>query len=205
MSNFDFIAPIYDSIAKVVYGNKLRAAQSHFLHYIKSKQSVLIVGGGTGWILTQFKDSCVTIDYVEQSSKMIQIAQQRKCGASVNFIHSSEIPTFKKYDVVITPFVLDCFPADRLKAFVSSIDQQVKQKGIWICVDFNSEDRRFISKLLARTMIVFFRFVAKLPTSQLDNYFDVIEGNGYQIVDYQLFVGGFVKAALLKKIIFNPI
>lgn len=199
MSNFDFIAPIYDSIAKVVYGNKLRAAQSHFLHYIKSKQSVLIVGGGAGWILTEFKDSSVSIDYVEQSSKMIQIAQQRECEASVNFIHSSEIPTSKKYDVVITPFVLDCFPSDRLKAFVLSIDQQVKHEGAWICVDFNSEDKRFISKLLARMMIVFFRIVAKLPTSQLDNYFSVIECIGYQSIDYQLFVGGFVKASLLKK------
>ncbi len=112
---YDVIAPVYDTLAKLFIGKALRRAQVYFLRYIPDGAKVLIVGGGTGWILEEISavhSKGLEIDYVDVSSKMIALAKRKNWGKNkVDFIHQSilDFTTQHQYDVIITPFLLDNF------------------------------------------------------------------------------------------------
>ncbi len=50
-ANYNNSAWFYDSLAGLVYGKALVKAQVYLLQYIPADSNILIVGGGTGWIL----------------------------------------------------------------------------------------------------------------------------------------------------------
>ncbi len=113
LNGFDAVAGIYDGLARLVYGKSLHAAQAQFLPVIPSDAKVLIIGGGTGWLLHELLllNTGCQVWYVEASAKMI-VAAQKKIGndARVHFIHGTEaaIPEEVVFDVVITNFFLTC-------------------------------------------------------------------------------------------------
>lgn len=58
--NFNWVAPFYDALSFLVFGRRLQRAQTVFLDQIPAGASVLIVGGGTGWLLEQALIHCQT-------------------------------------------------------------------------------------------------------------------------------------------------
>ena len=78
-SNFNLIAPVYDFLAKMVFGSHLKKAQTIFLNQIKEGDRVLVVGGGTGWILEELNqlNKPIKVVYVEPSTKMMSLSKAR--------------------------------------------------------------------------------------------------------------------------------
>ena len=114
--SFQRVASFYDSLAKLVFGKSIRQAQQHYLTEIREGSRVLIVGGGTGWILKDLLHlrNCQII-YLETASSMRKRAEQhyRKLkkrflsrGNEVIFVQGSvsALPADSAYDVVITFF-----------------------------------------------------------------------------------------------------
>ncbi len=77
--SFDWIAPYYDWLTRLVFGRSIRRAQRHFLGQIPPGARVLVVGGGTGWLLVDLlKRPAVThVTYLEASAVMLRLAQQK--------------------------------------------------------------------------------------------------------------------------------
>jgi hypothetical protein len=50
-ANYNNSAWFYDRLSRMVYGRALINAQVYLLQYVPAGASVLIAGGGTGWIL----------------------------------------------------------------------------------------------------------------------------------------------------------
>ncbi len=78
-TNYNKIAKYYDLISRLVYGKAIIKAQVSLLKFIPANSSVLIIGGGTGWVLEELAkihQEGLTIIYVENSSKMIALAQK---------------------------------------------------------------------------------------------------------------------------------
>jgi tRNA (cmo5U34)-methyltransferase len=48
---FDRLAPFYDSLARLIIGKGIKQSQLHFLNHLRDKTKLLVLGGGTGWIL----------------------------------------------------------------------------------------------------------------------------------------------------------
>ena len=112
LNGFNTIAKIYDTLAKIVFGRVIKKAQLHFLNEIPIEAKVLILGGGTGWILNSILKirPAVEVWYIEASTKMISIAKKKVVGFNnIHFIHGTEqnIPVDQHYDVVITNFYFD--------------------------------------------------------------------------------------------------
>ncbi|RZL39782.1 MAG: methyltransferase domain-containing protein [Pedobacter sp.] len=112
INNYDKIANYYDSLSRLVFGKSQLNAQINQLKNIKKNSSILIVGGGTGWILEEIgkrHPSGLKITYVEISAKMLALSKDRDYGAnSVLFIHSS-IEDFNlgdHFNIILTPFLL---------------------------------------------------------------------------------------------------
>ncbi len=51
MNGFNRIAGVYDFLAKLVFGKHIRRSQEHFLKMVIQQNKVLVLGGGSGWIL----------------------------------------------------------------------------------------------------------------------------------------------------------
>lgn len=201
--NFDRIVPFYDLLANMVYGDSIRMSQVYFLNRIPSGAKVLILGGGSGWVLHELAkvNKFLRIDYVEASKKMlIKAKRQKDLGfKEINFIHGTEkILSSKKYDFVLTPFVLDVFPEDELEAAVLRVKRLLVKNGLWLCVDFNVNDKSLKAKILSFLMIRFFRVVSGLKTTSLFDYFDEIYKAGCTPIAAKCFYGKFIKSQLFK-------
>ncbi len=203
MTSFDRIAPHYDFLARLVFGKSITQSQEYYLKEIKEGDRILILGGGTGWIL----DSIYAITkpgeiwYVDSSMKMLDQASAREVGETcVHFIQDSQnsIPSHIKFDVVITNFFLDMFPPKELPEVIKSVSLKLKPKGVWLCTDF-VETGKWKHSILLKSMFFFFNLIANLKNNLLaDWHHQLIEG-GLSITKEKSYFDGFIKATVFKK------
>ena len=204
MANFDFVSYSYDSLAKLVYRGSIRKAQVHFLDRIEANDRVLVLGGGTGWILEELGNINVNchVDYVEASINMLNKSKNFDFNqfASLQFIHGTEVSVEgNQYDFIITPFVLDVFPLGEMKLMVKNVFDLLAENGKWLCIDFNCKDTSFKAKALSFLMIIFFRLFSGLNSDSVLDYFGVLNTTGLKEVANASFFGSFIKAVLYKK------
>jgi len=113
--NYNFIAPLYDRLKKLVFGDQIDVAERTYYHRVKSGEKVLVVGGGTGTNL-KFLSNSSHITYIDSSSKMIEIAREkRKNAIQFTICDFLEFESSEQFDWIICPFVLDVFTEEDLK------------------------------------------------------------------------------------------
>lgn len=169
-NQYDLVAPFYDALAKLIFGEKLLKAQIHYLGEMKSSDRVLIVGGGTGRILKHPSFLHVKcIDYVELSAKMMLEARQN--AGNLETVRFLEIDFFQhhgEYDFIICNFFLDCFNEHYLSLAIRKLHGLLSQNGTLLVTDFKpSTNRR--NKLLVSLMIIFFRLTTRLQAPKLQD------------------------------------
>lgn len=200
--NFNWIAPVYDALAFVVFGHKLQKAQTVFLDTIPANASVLIVGGGTGWLLEQVLvyGQPKRIVYLETSSRMVARASQRiiknSLIGSVEFRigDESSLKPDECFDVILTPFVLDLFSEQTLQTnIIPKLRNVLRTDGLWFVTDFVKPQIAW-QKALLWTMIRFFRLTANIKARQLADWQKLLAGAGLSCEKRQTQVGGMVSA-----------
>jgi ubiquinone/menaquinone biosynthesis C-methylase UbiE len=201
-SNFDFIAPAYDQLARLVFGKSIVESQLYFLNAIPEDASVLILGGGTGWLLEELitrKPNC-SVCYIEASSKMLTLTNQRKFNEKMTFIHGTEndIPSRFKYDVVITNFYLDLFSEKKLDDVVKKITAHVSATGMWIATDF-VDGKKWWHRLMLKVMYQFFCFTSGVEASTLPTWEKSMLQHLWIEQDHKLTYGTFIKSVILKR------
>lgn len=202
MNGFDRVAPVYDKLARLVFGKAITRAQTRFLSEIDSNSEVLILGGGTGWLLAGLvasKPDC-RVTYIDASEKMIDMAQEKIRGYehSVSFIHGTEreIPSASTYDVVITNFYLDLFNMHSCRAVCGLIRSHCRPGSWWLACDF--VNRTWWHGALLKTMYIFFRFTAGLGTVHLPDWQTHIKDTGFTEIGAQYYTGKFICSALYR-------
>ncbi|GAB4041494.1 class I SAM-dependent methyltransferase [Spirosoma jeollabukense] len=203
-SGFDWIAPIYDALAFVVFGRKLQQAQLTFLNRIPHDATILLVGGGTGWLLEQVLTQCKPrrVLYLELSARMVAQASQRmvKNGVvgSVEFRVGDvrDLPTDEPFDILITPFLLDLFPESTVQTdVIPKLLRILKPTSLWLVTDFVTTDIWW-QKALLWSMIQFFRLTAGIETAQLADWQRLLSEAGLIRQESQPQVGGMVRAEI---------
>lgn len=205
-NNYDFIAPWYDRLSRMVFFRAQVNAQKEQLSFIENHQRILIVGGGTGWILEEIANirQDLQITYVEISENMLELAKQKKCGNnSVDFVHlpienfTNDIP----YDVILTAFLFDNFAKVRAELVFFNLHQKLKKEGLWLFSDFIEHPKKNHWKnLLLKLMYLFFDKVARIEAKNLVNMYQYFEENGYKIVQEKYYYSSFVKAVVFRKV-----
>lgn len=198
--NFDWIAPVYDTLARLVFGQRLQVAQALFLDRIPAGASVLLVGGGTGELLVAVcarQPDCHVL-YLETSSRMVALATRRMLRwsgpATVTFRVGDELVLHpdEQFDVVITPFVLDLFTEEiLLTRLIPRLKQTLKPGGVWLVTDFVNT-AGWWQRALLWTMIRFFRLTAGVAVRHLANWQQLLARAGLTRQQQQPAVWGMV-------------
>jgi len=205
--DFNIVARPYDFISRLVFGNSLVEAQVSSLHVIRPDSHILIVGGGTGWILeeiTKIHSSGLKISYVENSSAMIDLSKKRNWQQNtVAFFHQpiQDFHIDKPFDVIITPFFFDLFKQDEIRLMFSGLDKKLNKDGLWLYTDFIPEKYQIHvwQKILLKTMYFFFGITSKVEARELidmDLYFTKV----YTKISENWFYGQFVRAVVYQKL-----
>lgn len=198
--SFDWIAPLYDPLAFLVFGRKLQRAQTVFLGQIPPGASVLIVGGGTGWLLERVLTTCQPkhVVYLEASAQMAARASRRivrhAVVGSVAFRVGDEtqLKPNERFDVIMTPFVLDLFTEKTLlTAFIPTLRSRLAPGGLWAVTDFVQPQTGW-QKALLWSMIRFFRLTAGIEIRQLADWQRCLRETGLTLQNRERQVGGMV-------------
>ncbi|HTH83487.1 MAG TPA: class I SAM-dependent methyltransferase [Mucilaginibacter sp.] len=205
-SNYDNSAWFYDSLARVVYGKSLINAQLFLLQFVPPDSSILIVGGGTGWILeelTRIHSSGLKVTYVEVSANMMALSQKRNSGNNEvvyvnNAVEDAALPG--NFDVVITPFLFDNFTEATLQKVFAYVHQQLKTEGLWLNADFQLTGRWWQNVML-KTMFVFFKLLCGIEASALPAIEEQFTRWGYATIQQKTFFGDFVVSKVYRKIL----
>lgn len=210
-SGFDRAANFYDPLAQLVYGNSLRNSQLYLLPFIPDNCRVLVIGGGSGWLLEQLLHTGKQLDilYLEASPKMLQKAEQKytqlrhACTCKVDFRLGNEeaLLQHEQYDIVITPFLLDLFPPKRLQQLMQKLDKALSENGLWLFADFwpVQHPPAWWQKILIWGMYVFFGAVSGVEAKELPDYAKHFQRLGYGEVASESFYGGFVQAKVFER------
>ena len=206
-NNYDASAWFYDALAKLVFGKALVKAQQFLIGDIQPKLNILIVGGGTGWILeelTKVQASSLKITYVEISAKMLALSKKRKFGQNeVAFVHKAieEYQLSQKYDVILTPFLFDNFSKKRIQLVFDQLHQSLKLDGLWLLCDFQVQENRhqIWQKVLLQTMYLFFGLLCNVETKTLVKMDVYFQHRNYILVKEKTFYQGFIISKVYQK------
>jgi tRNA (cmo5U34)-methyltransferase len=202
-SGFDRIAWMYDFLAFLVFGQALKNAQKALLPKIPRNSRILIIGGGSGWLLQEVLLHCLPryVLYVEASVQMLQRSRNRvqslAAAANVEFRLGNEtvIQPSDELDVVICPFFLDLFPTERLRnSILPRLTQSLSVGGIFLVTDFIPSAAPH-HRLLIRTMYWFFGQIARIEASQLPPYDLLLNKLPLRKTFVQSFQGGLIESS----------
>ncbi|MDB5240486.1 MAG: type 12 methyltransferase [Spirosoma sp.] len=199
-AHFDWIAPVYDALVFVVFGRRLNRAQAVFLDRIPPGASVLIVGGGTGWLLEPLLTDgrAARIVYLESSARMLARAScrmlNRQLMGTVEFRLGDErsLRSDERFDLLMTPFVLDLFTTETLQTlFIPRLRSALKENGLWLITDF-IRTSVWWQRALLWSMIRFFILTARIEARHLADWQRLLSEAGLTLRERSPQVGGFV-------------
>lgn len=201
INNFDALAPYYDTLARIVYGKSIQRAQTEFIYTIPVRATILILGGGTGWILDSLThgNQGHKIYFIEASSEMIGRAQRRSIDGDVIFIHGTEaaIPQGLKFDVVMTNFYFDLFTNAGVQHRIQHIAKFCNDDARWLVTDF--VNTRWWHSLLLKSMYAFFKLTSGIEADHLPDWEPALHAAGYSCTDQRGFYKGFIQSYVFEK------
>ena len=182
---FDPVAPVYDALARLVFGRQLQRAQTELIGSVtlpNQSASILIVGGGTGFLLLNIlkKFPGCRVLHLEASGSMNRRATRRllrtfTSGAAPETVafrtgDETTLSPGEQFDLILLPFVLDLFTEATLKTrFLPRLQAATAPGGQWLVTDFVNSPLWYHRTLLW-TMFRFFRLTTCIEARQLPDW-----------------------------------
>jgi ubiquinone/menaquinone biosynthesis C-methylase UbiE len=207
-NNYDNIARYYDFLSRLVFRTTQRDAQTALLPFIEKNSTVLIAGGGTGWILEEMANICpagLHIYYVEISANMIALAKERKYQQhEVTFINMAVEdfggPPSGTFDVIMTPFLFDNFAKERIRPVFLHLHNMLRPGGKWLFTDFHYQQVAPLwQRVLLRSMYVFFRILCRVEADALADIEPLFRDHHYTTLYEAFYFRKFIRSAVYRK------
>jgi ubiquinone/menaquinone biosynthesis C-methylase UbiE len=207
--SFDRLAPHYHWLETVGFGSTLQKARTRWSEELAAPRKVLIVGEGVGRFLCEFlrvhPDSAV--DCVDSSARMLELARRSISdgGNRVRFFEEDILswtpPRF--YDLLVTNFVLDCFPQNELKLIVQKLAGVATPGAYWLLADFCIPEAGFArvhARFWLATLYGFFRMTAGIRAKRLVDPTPELQANGFVCLERSQWRLGLVKSELWQNV-----
>ncbi len=202
---FDKIAPFYDGLSFLIFGNLLLKAQLEFISLSRPPCKILIVGGGTGKLLEEIckrYPEGLDIHYLDFSIKMIEKGKRKNIYKNRVCFEVENIANFKSstesYDVILTPFFMDCFEVIAQEKIHTMLGNSLKSGGLWFFTDFhlNAFSPPW-QKWLVRWMYRFFFRACGLKDCRLPDAEALF--TSYKLLNGKSFLGNFILSNVYRK------
>ncbi len=208
---FDRLAGVYDLLVRLVFGRAIEKAQCALLEKLPPGGKILLIGGGTGWLLkplcTQAKPA--ELLYLDASAAMIAKARafaRREIPQElekITFLHGTQLDLTeqKMFDILITPFFLDLFSQKELPAVFEKLKQQLQPDGCWYLIDFQLPANAFrpFARALIWVMYRFFRLFTSMSGNKLCDPSSLFRDANFQLTHEKSFYLGMVKSQLWER------
>lgn len=207
-NNYDPIAGSYDLLSRLVFGQAEINAQVELLRYIGPGSRILIVGGGTGWILERLAaihPSGLRITYVESSANMMALTKKRNCGHNEVVLVQLPVEQFvteERYDAILTGFLFDNFSVDSATQVFHTLHALLKNEGYWLFADFyyHKGKGKLWQSLMLQSMYTSARLVCHVEAKELTDTEPLFTAAGYRQVYSAFHYGRFIKSIAYQKI-----
>jgi ubiquinone/menaquinone biosynthesis C-methylase UbiE len=190
--SFDPVAPHYRWLETIAFGNALQRARTCWIDTIARPKRTLIVGEGDGRFLCELVRAYpkINVDCIDASEAMLQLARARlrrmhpESFSRVQFVREDILKWSprKSYDLLVTHFVLDCFPGRELQAIIAKLASAAEPGAVWLIADFTTPRKRFArahGRLWLRMMYTFFRTTAGIAANELVDPAPCLAGRGF--------------------------
>jgi SAM-dependent methyltransferase len=193
--NCDAIAPWYRWLEYAGFGRALQRRREAFLSEVADARRVLVLGDGDGRALAALLrvNTQATVDYVDLSARMLQLARAR-AGAQRVVYHRADALTMPlaegEYDLIVTHFFLDCFDARDQVRLIERVGRAASPRARWVVSEFR---RRGI---FVAMLYLFFRFATGLRTRELVDHHPCFERHGFCLERAESAWGGLLGSEL---------
>ena len=209
---FDLLASIYDTGVFMVFGKTLLILQKELVDQVAPVSTCLIVGGGTGAILRYGMDIQLAnrYYYAELSGAMIKKTKNRLSTNEIGIVRFSQdvysIDNQIKYDLILLPFVLDCYESQEVQSMLIHFTSRLESNGKIGVIDFNNDSidglkPRFWQHIITRLLYLFFRFTVGLKPKRLPPIIPILKDSGLNCVWNKSKYNAWLQASVWAKII----
>lgn len=205
-NNYNSVAFFYDALNRVVFGKSTVKSQVWLLEKIPAHAHVLIIGGGTGWILEKLSGihtEGLYITYIESAQNMLNRSKRRDIkNNKINFVHQDAqnyIPE-TSFNVIITPFLFDNFSTEQVKHMIAHYFDHIDPGGLWLVTDYQitNKGKRW-QKPLLDTMYTFFRLLSHVPVKKMPDIEGSFQEFKFEKQESKTFYGGFILSTIYQK------
>lgn len=213
---FNTIAPFYNVASTIGSFNQIHKSQIWLLSKGMKFSKVLIIGGGDGKFLLEAVKQGLAEQYyyIDISDVMIKLAKNKIENqsaislGSVVFICGSyqDIPKNETFDLIVTPYFLDCFSPDELTIVIARLYSQLTIKGTWFFADFNvpkDSFRSFIFNNIIQLLYEIFNFFCDWGLNRLPDFNKEFDKYNFTLLDEKYFLGGLLVGRIYKKRLLN--
>jgi ubiquinone/menaquinone biosynthesis C-methylase UbiE len=211
---YDRLSFAYHAIEWFVFGNHLQAARVGLLDQLPPWKRMLVLGDGDGRLLQQivrqlsdeFDQTIVSLDH---SESMLNQQRNRLAGErgfrQVEWVQADALsfnPKSGSFDVIVTPFFLDCFTEEELQLALPKWLAGLREDGIWYHVDFVIPAKgwhRTRAVWLSRTMHVFFKCTTGLTNRKLLDFSILLLNIGLQRKQHADRFGGMIVTEIYRR------
>lgn len=206
-NNYDAVATWYDRLSRLVFGRVQVVAQTVLLPYVTAGSRILIVGGGSGWILEELAKihpSGLSIIYVEISANMLALSRQRNAGENeVQFVQQAieDYQPAGTFDVVFTAFLFDNFTEEKVQTVFSLLHDCLTPGGKWLYADFQYTTAKgtWWQRWLLNMMLVVCKILCQVEATTLVNLAPFFTGKQYTTVFNKSSYRSFIHSVVYQK------
>jgi ubiquinone/menaquinone biosynthesis C-methylase UbiE len=209
--NADPIARSYRWLEYTAFGLALEHSRFDFLSYAVESRRVLILGEGDGRFLAQFLrcNRHASVEVVESSGRMIQLARQRVPLAERSRVEFRQVDALSHslphgpFDLAVSHFFLDSLSGRDAEALISKVSTMLSPGADWLLSEFQEPPglaQRLHARLWLRTMYRFFALTTGLEASKLPPYRDLLERCGLREIEHRQRRLGLIRSQIWRKL-----
>jgi cyclopropane fatty-acyl-phospholipid synthase-like methyltransferase len=207
-ASFARLAITYRWLEWIAFGRTLERARNEYLPLLGDARSLLILGEGDGRHLCDVLTAAplAHVRSIDSSTGMLSNAARRVAALGmeerVHFEHADvRTAAYPRgaYDAVLTPFVLDCFRSDEVKAIVGLVSASLRPGAYWLLTDFvlpAGWGARLHARAWLAVLYPFFRWQTRIEARTLPSSEAILQAHGLVCVAARDRRWGFVRSTL---------